>query len=410
MSNILDEARAFVAAHVSASDAQLDAMTLYAAATHGIRHCVTFGRLLFTSQEAESGKTLAMTVTAHLSSRPMDTSGSIDALNSAIAAASNEPEKPVPTPFRDEISDVFGKSGINGGSNPIAEYLRKGYKKGATRQRSVNRMPEEYSIFTPFIMSGLRTAVPRDIRTRCIIIAMESGTPRKYYSVREGEPDAHALASSLSKHVQAHAQEIARFRGRGLHPKLSNRKLEVWEPLLAVAYAVGGQRWLNRAVIAFTELALDESETVPLTPDQELIRDLATVAAASSTGFIGGMELADELQRLDNPRYTGRSHAALCCLIRDVLPMDSEQRRVGTDRVRGYARTALIDVWEASKPADDTEDIDVPEEENPFDVTDVTDSDSDDVFENTALASAVTGVTGVTGQIAESSQPGEATT
>lgn len=403
---ILDETFEFIDAHVAASRAQLDAMTLYAAATHAINAGVTMGRLLFTSEREESGKTLAMMVTAALCSSPVDTSGSEPDMIAMLLAASNEPEKPTPTPYRDEISEVFGKAGLGGRSgNLVGELARKGYKRGATRGTSVNRVSTRYSIFTPFLMAGLRTAVPRDIRSRCIVICMLPGTPREYFDVREGEKYAGALQETLAATVKAALPEIQAFRGRGIHPKLKNRKLEVWEPLLAVAYVLGGQAWLNRAVSAFCELAIDESDVIPLTPRQQVLSDLASTASRLSAGrpgepadraFLSGLSLSDELRRIDRPIYDGRSQASVSCLIRDTMPVSSEQRRIDGVPVRGYPLSAITQAWEAVRP-DEPDDVDVPEEIDPFDVP-VTDADVP-VTDSKPLTCGVTGVTGVTGTL-----------
>ena len=364
----LDEAYDFIAEHVTATEAQLTAMALYAAATHALPACVTFGRILFTSEKEESGKTLAMMVMLALSSNAQDTSGSLPALQSLMAAASNEPEKPAPTLFRDEISDVFGRSGLTGSNNPIAEYLRKGYKRGATRMWSVNRVDESYSIFTPFAMTGLRTAIPRDVRSRSIVITMTPATPRKYFNVRESEPYAAALGNALGSEVKAHYGEVAAFRGRGLHPKLINRKLEVWEPLLAVAYALGGRAWLTRAVAAFADLALDESDQTVLSPRQTVLQDLANAASAIGDDFVGGMRLVDELRRRDSSIYAGKSDSGLACLIRDTMPVPSDRRTMSDgSKVRGYCTADIVAAWREVMPENLADDAEPVSEENPFD-------------------------------------------
>ena len=362
--NIADEVREFIGMYVSASDEQLDAMTLYALATHGMEAFVTFGRMLWWSELEESGKTLAMTVTASVCSNPLDTSGSMPAVDAAMRAAAKTPEVPARTPFRDEISDVFSKSGAASNNHPIAEYLRKGYKRGATRSNSRNGVDEPYSIFTPFLLTGLRaTCVPRDIRSRCVIIHMQPGKPRKYFDVRESEAYATALAKSVSTTVRGQMGALRRFRARGLHPKLANRKLEVWESLLAVAYVLGGQRWLNKGVAAFAALALDESDQPALTPRQQVIRDVAEIASTETLAgpFVTSDIIADELRRLDNPIYEGRSHHGLVCLTRDSLPCKSGRVTVNGEQVRAYRRADILDAWENERPAD-PDDVEIPED------------------------------------------------
>jgi hypothetical protein len=397
MKHLLDEVAEFAARYVSATQAQVDAMILYAAATYAVAAFPTFGRMLFTSEQEASGKTVAMCLTAALSANPLDASGTSYALQSALAAASNAPEQLTPTLYLDEISEIFGRSGLVASRNPVAEILRKGYKAGATRSWSVNRTAEKYSIYTPFLMSGLRNAVPRDIRTRCITVIMRAGTPRAYFDAREAEPEAQALAACLQQAVGSRMPLIAGFRARGVHPGLRDRRLEVWESLFAVAYVLGGQEWLNRCLAAFRELSLAEADTVTLSPRQQILRDAAAIlggplADTAATGFVGGLALADEMRRLDNPLYASRSEAGMARLISDAMPVPTTQKRVGGQPVRGYFTAQILQAWDAVRPAE-AEDARLAEEENPFDVT----GDTGEYDDEDDLASEVTAVTGEAG-------------
>jgi hypothetical protein len=412
----LDEMAAFIADHVVATSAQVDAMTLYAAATHAMEAHVTFGRMLFAANGEESGKTVAMMVTASLSSNPIEASGNTTpALESALAKLHNEAEKPAATLYCDELQGIFGSSGLNEARGALPDILRRGYKRGATKTRSTNRNPEPYNIFLPFLMAGLGSVVPRDIRSRSIVVNLSKGHPKRYFDARESEPQAEKLARSVANEVRRNIPVISAFRARGIHHKLVARKLEVWEPLFAVANAIGGQSWLNRALSAFLELALTESDTVVLSPRQTVLRDLASTVAkledlqGESIPFFGGTELADELRRLNDPLYEGRKLESVGCLIRDTMPVSSQQRRLPNgDRVRGYPRAEILAAWEEVKPYD-PDDVEVPEDEDPFAVIDddrfdvpfdgtgVTGEVIREDNENGALASCVTGGTGGTG-------------
>jgi hypothetical protein len=359
---VLDDGYAFLDDHVSATDAQITAMTLYAFATHAMDAWVTFGRLLFYSDVEESGKTHAMNMTLSLSASPMDTEGTQYAMQAAMLSASNTPETPTPSLYRDEISDITGRNGMSGGRSPIMKYLRKGYKRGATDMVSRQGVEEKFSIFTPFLMTGLRPAcVPRDVRSRCIAIRMEPGKPRKFFDVRESEPYADGLQRAISRTVRSAIPALSRFRGRGLHPKLTARKLEVWESLLAIAYVLGGQSWLNRAVAAFTELALSESDEIALTPRQQVIRDVAGIAALTEGAVIPAATLADELHRMDNPLYAGRTEHSLICLIRDSLPCSSGRVTVDRTQIRAYRTAEILAAWETERPTN-TDDVEIPVE------------------------------------------------
>jgi hypothetical protein len=388
---ILDEVAAFFGDYLSATEGQITAMVLYAAATHAIDSFVTFGRMLWTSEIEECAKTLAMMMTASLSANPLDVAGTAPALQSALAEAANTPEQGKPTPYFDEISSIFGRSGLNSTRSLIADVLRKGYKRGAALSWSVNRVQERFSVYTPFLMTGLRVAVPRDIRSRCIVIQMRPGIPRKYFDVREAEPMAAALAGALACHVKAKQPELAKFRVVGIHPQLRNRKAEVWEALFAVAYHLGGTRWLNKCRSAFLELALDGSDQITLSPRYQAIRDTAEAVSGplkpyAYRGFIGAKLIVAELKRLDNDIYKGRSDASLGDFLAESLnPLRRLQVRLpaglqdvydGADRARGYLADEITAAWDRIRP-DDLEDAEVAEEVDPFDVTDDSDDDLD---------------------------------
>ncbi len=364
----LDEAYDFIRLHLDITDAQAVALTLWAAHTHALGSFYTTPRLLFTAEVEDSGKTAAMNIVAKLSSAPEDTAGTQYAVRAALAASSNVPDAPVPTLFRDEISDVFGQSGLQGQKDPIAGIIRKGYKRGATDSWSVNRVSIKIDIFTPFIMAGLKTAVPRDIRSRSISVHMKPGVPSQYFDVRTGEKVAAMYAAALSAFVRQGATALTTFRARGMHPKLVNRRLEVWEPILAVA-SLGGQSWLNRAVAAFQEIALDESDVAVLGPEQTALKDMMTVLNAglvemNERGEVLTSDLRDEIRRIDSGKLYATiddmDNDPLSRLIRAAIGHDSAIVTVGSRRRRGYRARDIIAVALARLPADAV-DVEVPD-------------------------------------------------
>jgi hypothetical protein len=371
---VLDETSDFISGHVAAPETYAHAMTLIAAQTYVLPELVTTMRVLVHSDEPASGKTSVLNVLASLCQNACDATGSSYALTSRLAGAGQE-GIPCPTLYYDELR-IFGPGGTRNPSGVIPDILRKGYKRTATSSWSVDRSPVDFSTYSTFIVTGLQTAVPADVRSRCIAFEMHPGKPREYFDVRNAESEAKALASALGAAVKAHKDGIRAFRARGIHPKLEGRRLEIWEGVFAVA-AMAGQEWLNRAHTCFCELALDETDQPILTPRQMVIRDLAQVLPGMTLlkgGFVGGRSLVDELKRMDDrPQYDGRSDIQLGRLISDSLPFRSEQRRFGTGdnvvKVRGYLADAILEAWDAIKP-DDIGDVLVPGESDPFEVTD----------------------------------------
>jgi Protein of unknown function (DUF3631) len=393
---LLDGISRMISRFVVASPAMIDAMTLIAAQTYALDVLPTTLRALFTSEMENSGKTNAMLVLAALCSNPMDATGSSYALQSGFAANDNEHGAAL-TLYLDEVSSVFGTAGLGGArNNPVADVLRKGYKSGAKRAWSVNRTRVEYSIYGTFLMTGLRTAVPRDIRTRCIVFHMTAGHPEEYFSVRNGEPEAAGWARSLAQWVHAWKGEIGDFRARSLHPALEGRTLEVWEGCLAIA-ATAGNEWLTRGMAAFSELALDKPEVPILSPDQQLVRDLASVAKAmplEPDGLAGGRALIDELKHLDADAYAGRAEGSLFKVIADVmtsLGYRTRQHRYGERRVRGYLAADIAAAWETVAPPPP---VTYTAPERGPDIFEQWDDEDDAAYEAEVTVTGVTGVTG----------------
>ena len=406
---ILDEAAEFRDKYVVDDPRQRDAAVLLAAMTWASGPAgafFTIPRAMWTSEEArqeETGKTTAMMTTVLMSANPEDASGTYAALRSALAEASSTPENPLRTFYLDEVGDeVFGEAGTNRGGNPVfTKFAKKGYKKGATDSYSRNSTKHKFSINYPLFMTSKDVALPRDLRGRTIVSYMSAGSPPKFLYARD-EEEAKNLGLAIGRVVQEHLAELAEFRALGYHPRLVKRRLEVWEPLFAIAKIIGGQRWLNRCMQAFLLLALDNNQTA-LSPRERTLRDLDAVAAdvqvtlPDGREFAPGKALAEELIGLGKPYDENSVIGVSRDVIAQQMPVSPRQVRVGPDVIRGYWVKDIRDAWEAFRPKD-PDDVEEPEEEdNPFDVTDVTDGSFDAVFVNSPPSGADEGVTGVTG-------------
>jgi|SRR5882724_7286549 len=393
---LLDEIRDWFAEHVVAGRNQVTAMILYAAvAWAGGKNgaLITMPRMILLSGP-ESGKTTAMNVTASLGPNPTDADGTADDLKSALAEADSTPEDPLRIFYFDEIGEVYGDDGSNKGSNrTLNKLLRKGYKLGAQDGRSRQGVSRKFSIFFPVIMTGRHVAVPVDIRGRTLVVRMEPGTPERYFDARKSAGEAAEYASLLGTAVRDHLTGIKEFRGLGYHPKLTMRRLEVWEPLMAVAKILGGQRWLNMCMDAFMELALS-TEQIALTPRQRFVRDVMSVLdkvafeLPDGRMFTGGEALADEMRHLDPERYGDLGMTQV--VARNMRPdMSPEQVRIGQARTRGYYADNIRALWERIAP-EELRALEEPAIEEPFDVTDGLGDDSETVFEAPPLPAAVT--------------------
>jgi hypothetical protein len=406
----LDEAREFIGRFIDASPTQLDVMTTWAAHTHVLRAFVTTPRLLFTSKEAESGKSEALQRVIDLSANGWGVSK--ETTKDAIRSKLDCPPESKPTVSIDEVSDIFGQNGHARSPHPIASYLRLGYKVGANASMSRSGVAVDIDVFLAAAMAGLGNAVPKDIRTRAIWIFMRVGWPQEDYLVREHVPQAEMLREALANFFGKHIPELEAFRARGIHPKLTGRKREIWEPLFAVAHVAGGS-WPRRILAAFLDLVMDEGEHVILTPKQTVLRDMQTAAETLGLARVGGSALLGILRTCRTPMYEPMPDRSLAMLMAAAMePVRPTQfRDAETGRpVRGYTLADIRRIAAERLPA--PPEMAEPEEPEDAGVTIFDVPAGDGALEGNDLAGVVTGVeppaSGVTTVTAGATSPGKA--
>jgi 5S rRNA maturation endonuclease (ribonuclease M5) len=236
-------------------------LTLWAAHTWATYAFYVTPRLVLDSPEPGCAKTRVLEVLSLLTRKGKVTvSTSPAALFRRIDADGMEP----PTVLQDEADAVFGKS-----SNPQTEDLRaiynSGYKRGATVDRcegdSKNMTVREFPVFAPVAMAGLAGKIPKTIIDRGVVFHMRHRAPDEHvaeYRGRDAEPAGRALAARLDTWVEAKFDDLAAARP-AMPEGVTDRPAEVWEALLAVADAAGGD-WPQRARAACVYFVLDSRE------------------------------------------------------------------------------------------------------------------------------------------------------
>lgn len=161
-----------------------------------------------------------------------------------------------PTLLFDEIDTVFGpKAGDN---EPVRGFLNSGYRRIGTMLRCVgdgaNQSVQRFSSFCAVAMAGLGS-LPDTILTRSVIIRMRKRAPNEHvepYRLRLNEKEGHALRDQLARWADSVRDHVADSWPE-LPEGVTDRPADVWEPLLAVAEAAGGD-WPRRARVACLEL------------------------------------------------------------------------------------------------------------------------------------------------------------
>lgn len=355
----LDDTREFLAECVYARPEKLDAIALLIAASHACDAFMTVPRLLVVSDARalqagfQTGKTTVLDMVLMLAGNTLDASGTQPGLSAAFI---NNVNKPSLTIVRDEIHHVFGRNGLGGNSHPLYDPLVRGYRRNATHLFSSGHNASLVSIYGVAAMAGLGNAVPGDLRSRCVVISMDP-KPESMQLRPTGAEDTLVLGRSY--HESLHAWVRANFGfiktwarntpGFRLHPKLGNRREEIWKSLFAVAAAAGGT-WPVRCLIAFETLALDASDRPVLTPRQQVMLDMGAVFRAyPGVSYLTVSQLHDGLLKLPHAGelYDNLSNKAICDLMARAAGQQSDVKWTGKKAARVRYREDIMPVVEA---------------------------------------------------------------
>ena len=152
----------------------------------------------------------------------------------------------------DEIDTVFGPKARE--NEELRGLLNAGYRKGAVAGRCVVRgnsvETEEIQAYAAVAIAGLG-CLPDTILSRSVIVRMRrrhAGEQVEPYRRRVHEPQGTVIKNKLATWARS-----ATVRWPTLPDEIQDRDADVWEPLIAIADAVGGQ-WPSKARVAAVAL------------------------------------------------------------------------------------------------------------------------------------------------------------
>ncbi|AYG81478.1 hypothetical protein DWB77_03626 [Streptomyces hundungensis] len=241
---LLDEVEAFHRRfNIFPSEAAYVAVALWDAHAHLLDCFDSTPRLAFLSPEPGSGKSRALEIVETLVPRPMvAVNASAAALFRAVSGAEGRP-----TILFDEIDTVFGpKAGDN---EELRGFLNAGHRRTGVTYRCVgdSQTVTPFPSYAAVAVAGLGS-LPDTILTRAVIIRMRRRARNEKvepFRARLHEQEGHALRDRLAEWA-----EQARGWVMGAWPEMpdgvSDRPADVWEGLLSIADAAGGD-WPKRA-------------------------------------------------------------------------------------------------------------------------------------------------------------------
>lgn len=318
------------------------AHTLWVAHTHRMDAWESTPRMFFSSTEPGSGKTRGLEVTELLVPRP------VHAVNTTPAYLFRKvsDEAGSPTILYDEIDTLFGPRAKE--NEDVRGMLNAGHRKGAVAGRCVVKgkevTTEELPAYCAVAMAGLDN-LPDTLMSRSIVIKMRRRAPGEEvepFRHRQHAPEGEALKSALSDWA-------AKCIKVGAWPEMpegvTDRNADVWEALLAVADAAGGD-WPERARVSAVTLVTDAKAGVP-SLGIRLLADIRDVFGDHDYLFtddaIAGLVALEEAPWGDlrgkalDPRGLAQRLAKY-----DVRPRTV---RIGTRTSKGYAKADFVDPW-----------------------------------------------------------------
>ncbi|MER7664852.1 DUF3631 domain-containing protein [Streptomyces sp. NPDC096193] len=250
---VLNEVEAFHRRfNVFPREAAYVAVTLWDAHAHLIECFETTPRIAFLSPEPGSGKSRALEIVELLTPRPMTTvSASANALYRLVDSSAG-----LPTVLFDEVDTIFGPKA--GADEALRGFLNAGYRRSGGALRCVgdgsNQNAQIFGSYCAVAMAGLGS-LPDTVLTRSVIVRMRKRAPNEKvepYRQRTHEKQGHALRDRLAEWADTVRDRVANAWPE-MPEGVTDRPADVWEPLLAVADAAGGD-WPTRARIACVEL------------------------------------------------------------------------------------------------------------------------------------------------------------
>jgi hypothetical protein len=229
----------------------------------------------------------------------------------------------------------------------VCALLNAGHRKGAVTGRCVtnnkNIEPEDFPAYCAVALAGIGRCLPDTITSRSVIVRMRRRAPSESvepYRPRLHDRQGHALRDRLAAWAAGIEPRIVMPE---LPKEIQDRDADVWEPLIAVADAAGGE-WPDRARTTGVTLTtlLQGGYWQPLSI--QLLSDLRGVfgenATLSTKIILSRLHALPESpwEDIKGKPLTGKGLADRLREF-DVHPVQLNNSE------RGYVRKDLVDAW-----------------------------------------------------------------
>jgi Protein of unknown function (DUF3631)/Domain of unknown function (DUF3854) len=354
--DVLDEAGApvltdladFLARHVAfPSPEARDAVVLWVAHTWTVDAFDSTPRLALLSPERRCGKTRVLELVEMLSHAARFT------VSMSPSYLFRSVEQFMPTLLLDEADNVFGGRGADTHAD-LRALINAGHRRGATVGRIIGdgaaMTPAEFSVFAPVALASKGDHLPDTVLDRSVIVRMRRRAPNETVEPlrrKRAEARAAKLARRLAAWAYRHGDEVTDV-DPAMPEGVVDRAADVWEPLLAIADAAGGD-WPKRAHDACGTLTTggddgDGSGGVRLLADVRGIFDTTKTKRSFSATLVEKLNALDESPWSSWHRDIGLKTVDLAAILR-TFGVRSKTIRIGSLQRKGYERDDFADAF-----------------------------------------------------------------
>ncbi|MBW3591954.1 MAG: DUF3631 domain-containing protein [Actinobacteria bacterium] len=318
---------------------------LWIAHTHLMDCWDSTPRIAFLSPEPASGKTRALEVTELLVPNPIE---AVNVTPSYLFRKVGDEEAGAPTILFDEVDTVFGPKAKD--NEEIRGLLNAGHRRGAVAGRCVVRgklvTTEEIPAYCAVALAGLG-GLPDTLISRSVVIRMRRRAPDEQiqpFRRRVHGDEGHRLRDRLGEWAASAAPRLANAWPE-LPDSIEDRDADIWEPLLAIADAAGGD-WPEKARVAAVALVADSRAATP-SLGVKLLEDVKEVFGDAEA--MSSKDLLEALNEIEESPWgdlygKGLNARGLAQRLR-AYGVHSKNVRIGDRIPKGYTREDLYDAW-----------------------------------------------------------------
>jgi hypothetical protein len=212
---------------------------------------------------------------------------------------------------------------------------------------------KEFPAYAAVALAGIGD-VPDTILDRAVLVRMRRRAPDEPvepFRRRQAEGVGTDLRKRLAAWTKAIADDLAEATPE-MPTGITDRPADVWEPLIAIADAAGGE-WPARARAAAVELNAARAAADPSLGVQ-LLADVRRVFEESAADRLGSETLAKALCELEESPWADLKGKALDArgLARRLRRFEVRPKtiRIGDTTPRGYERGDFVDAWNRYLP------------------------------------------------------------